>query len=170
MAKGRPPKTTDDHKRDGTYDPSRHSDRKEFALLKHIPDAPFTDQRRVKYWDHFCGKLITTGILTIQHLDSIEALCSLKSDLDDLNEQVRIEGATFKTDSGQIKANPAYTLKLQTQAQIIRLFEQFGFTPRTSMTLKAPNVKEKEKDPFEELLSMTAAIESSKPKDKRPKA
>lgn len=166
----RPPKPTKDHIRDGTYRKDRHAIRKQFELLNEIPTPPFTDSRRVRYWDHFCEKLITTNILTIQHLDAVEMLCKMSADLDDLNEQVRTEGATFQTDTGQIKANPAYGLKIQLQGQIIRLYEQFGFTPRTSMMLKTAAAPEKEKDPFEELLQMTAAFNSEKPKSKQPKA
>ena len=166
----RAPKPTELHKIDGTYQPVRHADRKEFELLREVPDCPFKDSRRSTYWNHFCGKLITTGLLTVQHLDSVEMICNLRADLDDLNAQVQKEGFTFQTDSGQIKANPAYTLKLQVQAQILRVYEQFGFTPRSSMTLKGPTNQTKEKDPFEELLAMGAAMETAKPKDKRPKA
>jgi len=151
----RPPKSKEQHKRDGTYQRVRHADRKEFELLKNVPPAPAGfDATRKKYWVHFCDKLITTGLLTIQHLDSVEALCNLRADLDELNRDIKANGITFMTKTGQVKANPAYGLKLQTQAQILRIYEQFGFTPRTSMTLKAPKVQEKEKDPFEAVLEM----------------
>lgn len=166
----RPPKPTKDHIRDGTYRKDRHAIRKQFELLNEIPTPPFTDSRRVRYWDHFCEKLIITNILTIQHLDAVEMLCNLRSDLDDLNKQLQTEGATFQTDSGQLKPHPAYGLKLQTQAQILRVYEHFGFTPRTSTMLKTAAAPEKEKDPFEELLQMTAAFNSEKPKSRQPKA
>lgn len=168
--KGRPPKSSEQHKIDGTHQRVRHADRKAFELLDELPPCPFSDKRRATYWEHFTSLYISTQILTKQHLDAIETLCNLRADLDDLNEDVRIEGITFKTDTGQIKANPSYALKLQTQAQILRIYEQFGGTPRTSMTLKTPTANKDKVDPFEELMKMGAVSEASKPKSRQAKA
>ena len=166
---GRPAKPVKDHLRDGTFQKVRHGNRAQFEAIKEVPKSPFSDKRRIQYWDHFCEKLITTGILTIQHLDAVETLCSLRSDYDDLDAQVRAEGATYTTDTGQKKPHPAYDLKLRVQGQIIRLYEQFGFTPRTSAGLKVQAEPETQKDPFEELLQMTGTFSTGRPR-KQPKA
>lgn len=164
----RPPKTSDELKKNGTFRPAYHADRKAFELLKDVPPPPDTfDKARTDYWNHFCSRLISSGLLTAQHLDAVKMLCSLHVDLDELNKQIQAEGITFHTDSGQIKANPAYALKLQTQAQILSTYDKFGFTPRASMNFKNPPQAAKETDPFEELVTMMKA--NDKP-GQRPKA
>ena len=162
-------KTVEELKKNGTYQPKYHAGRKTYEFLKEAPEAPkYLNERQAEYWDHFCVKLVNVGLLTVQHLDSVEHLCCLRVDLDTLNAQVENEGATYTTDTGQIKANPAYQLKIQVQAQVVRLYEQFGFTPRTSMTMKAP-AGQVDKDPFDEVLQMMKASTPVNP-EKRPKA
>jgi P27 family predicted phage terminase small subunit len=163
-------KTNEELKANGTFRKVYHADRKSFELLDAAPPSPFPDKRRSDYWDHFTGLYVSTQILTKQHLDAIETLCNLRADLDDLDANIQKDGITFTTDTGQIKANPSYSLKLQTQAQILRIYEQFGGTPRTSMTLKTPTANKEKVDPFEELMKMGAVSEASKPKSRQAKA
>lgn len=165
------PKTTEQHKLTGTYRKDRHENRVKLKQVDGVPPSPFEDEYRTSRWVHYCELMQETHHLTQRHLDGIELMCNLDSDLIEVSENIKRTGITFTTETGQIKANPAVGIKLNIQSQMMRMYEQFGMTPRSSMNMKVPpDSGVKDTDPFEEVLAMMARNETQKPAVKRAKA
>lgn len=137
---GRKPKTVDEHKRSGTYRADRHAARVPIVPIDGIPPAPadFNDEAR-HWWNHFCADIQKTSALAEQHLNAVRLMAQLMCDRKKLDDDLQKNGFTFHTETGLIKQNPAFSLRKQIDDQLIRLFEQFGFTLRSGMTIKAPD-------------------------------
>ena len=165
------PKTTEQHKLTGTYRKDRHENRVKLKEVDGVPPSPFEDEYRTSRWVHYCELMKETHHLTQRHLDAIEVMCKLDADWLVADADVRKNGITFVSKGGQIKANPAVGIKLNIQSQIIRMYEQFGMTPRSSMNMKVPaDQGKKAPDPLEEVLKLMAQSETAKPQTKRAKA
>lgn len=137
--KGRQPKSETELKAKGTFEKSRHADRAEIIPLNGIPPAPADfDETRAYWWNHFCGDIQKTSVLAEQHLNAVRLMADLMACRKELSDQLKTEGFTFKTEGGMIKQNPAFSIRKQIDDQLIRLYEQFGFTLRSGMTIKAP--------------------------------
>jgi len=137
--KGRPPKTEKELKARGTFEKSKHAERAEITPLNGIPPAPADfDAESARWWNHFCGDIMKTSVLAEQHLNAVRLMSTLMRDRRILDDELQLNGFTFTTDGGLIKQNPAFSLRKQIDDQLIRLYEQFGFTLRSGMTIKAP--------------------------------
>lgn len=164
-------KSTDELKRSGSYNATLHKDRVKLKEVDGVPPSPFEDEYRTSRWLHYCELMKETHHLTQRHLDAIEVMCKLDADWLVADADVRKNGITFVSKGGQIKANPAVGIKLNIQSQIIRMYEQFGMTPRSSMNMKVPaDQGKKAPDPLEEVLKLMAQSETAKPQTKRAKA
>lgn len=148
---GRQPKSKDEHKRNGTYKPSRHDTRAEIKPLDGIPTPPADfDAEEARYWNHYCADIQKTAALAEQHLNAVWLMAKLMKNRRELDDEIKQNGFTFTTEQGLIKQNPAFSLRKQIDDQLIRLFEQFGFTLRSGMTIKAP--KETKISPILEMM------------------
>lgn len=137
--KGRPPKSETELKARGTFEKSKHGDRAPIVPLDGIPPAPAEfDAEAVGWWNHFCADIQKASVLAEQHLNAVRLMAELMCDRRKLNDDIKANGFTFHTDGGMIKQNPAFSLRKQVDDQLIRLYEQFGFTLRSGMTIKAP--------------------------------
>lgn len=141
--KGRPPKTSAEHKATGTYQKVRHANRIELPPVDGIPPPPdgFTE-RMAEWWVHYITDIKGFTTLGQPHLNAVALLCKLMAERETLDADVQLKGHTFQTDSGQIKINPAFTARVQIDGQILKLYEQFGFTLRSSMTIKTEKPKQ----------------------------
>lgn len=156
---GRPPKSTEQHKRDGTYQATRHKNRVELPVSNKVPDPPaHLNKAQGEVWRRMCQLLIDANRLSDQFLPAIELYCECWKTYKDAVADVDINGLTFETDSGQVKVNPAVNIEKEMRAQMIRIIEQFGFTPRSNMTFKDPP-KADEEDPFMAILKTSIALE-----------
>lgn len=142
--KGRPPKTDAQLRANGTFEKSKHADRVDIKPIEGIPPAPADlDAESARWWNHFCADIQKTSILAEQHLNAVRLMSTLMRDRRELDDELRKNGFTFTTEGGLIKQNPAFSLRKQIDDQLIRLYEQFGFTLRSGMTIKAPEKKPK---------------------------
>lgn len=140
--KARTPKTTEEHKRDGTYQKSRHANRATPPPVDGIPAPPedFTEEQ-ARWWNHYIKDIQSFAQLAEPHLNAVALLCRLMVEREKLDNDIQKNGHTFETSSGQIKINPAFTARQQIDGTIIKLYEQFGFTLRSSMNLKVEKPK-----------------------------
>lgn len=137
--KGRQPKTEDQLKAKGTFEKSKHAGRVDIIPLDVAPTPPSDfDETRAHWWNHFCSDIQKSGVLAEQHLNAVRLMADLMACRVKLSEQLEKEGYTFKAENGMIKQHPAFSLRKQIDDQLIRLYEQFGFTLRSGMTIKAP--------------------------------
>lgn len=140
--KGGKPKTVDELKKNGSYEPAKHANRGDIPAVSGEPTPPedFTE-RHLKWWAHFIKDVKVFGPLSEPHLNAVALLCRLTVEREDLQSEIDSMGHTFKTDSGQVKINPAFSARVQVDNQLIKLYEQFGFTLRSSMTIKVEKPK-----------------------------
>lgn len=141
--KGRPPKSTKELKAKGTFEKCKQGDRAKQPTVEGVPAPPedFTD-RQVYWWNHYIKDIQSFTVLTEPHLNSIALLSRLMVEREKLDEQIQTKGHTFETSSGQVKINPAFQARLAVDKEIIKLYEQFGFTLRSSMNLKVDKPKQ----------------------------
>ena len=136
---GRKPKSKQELKAKGTFEKCKQGDRVTLTPIEGIPPAPADfNKEAVNWWNHFCGDIQKASFLAEQHLNAVRLMSLLMVDRVALDKQLKKEGFTFTTEAGMMKQNPAFSLRKQIDDQLIRLFEQFGFTLRSGMTIKAP--------------------------------
>lgn len=150
---GRKPKSTAQHKQEGTYNATKHRDRLAFPILDEIPKPPeyFTKEQAEK-WSHICGMLKRDGMLSDTYLELLERYCNAWGTWWKARQEVDEKGITFETDSGQTKQNPAVAIEKEMLALMLRILQDFGYTPRAAMAIKVPGGKD-ESDPLAELLN-----------------
>ncbi len=147
--KGRKPKTTEEHKAQGTYDASRHRDRLKHPMLTYVPQPPdeFTEGQK-HLWISTCAMLLRDGQLSDTYLMALEHYCNAWLIWDKAYSEVAKSGVTFSTDSGQIKTNPAVQVAKEMLALMMRILEQFGYTPRAAMSIKVTSEGKTDDDPL----------------------
>lgn len=152
--KGRPPKSTAQHKKDGTYNATKHRDRLTFPPLSDIPNPPdyFTDNQKSK-WVLICNLLKRNDMLADTYLELLERYCNAWQTWWRAQQEVDATGITFTTDSGQTKQNPAVAIEKEMLALMVRILSEFGFTPRAAMSMKSHNSQKQDDDPIMALLS-----------------
>ena len=150
---GRPPKSTAQHKKDGTYNATKHRDRLQHPILEAIPAPPdyFTAGQSEK-WNMICAMLKRDGMLSDTYLELLERYCNAWGTWWKARLEVDQSGITFETDSGQTKQNPAVAIEKEMLSLMLRILQDFGYTPRSAMSIKTPGGKE-ESDPLAELLN-----------------
>jgi len=146
-------KPTEKHKAEGTYNATKHRDRLTFPVLDAIPKPPgyFTKEQVVK-WNLFCTMLKRDGMLSDTYLELLERYCNAWLTWWKAHKEVDEKGITFDTGSGQTKQNPAVAIEKEMLALMLRILQDFGYTPRSAMAIKMPGGKD-EKDPMEEFLN-----------------
>lgn len=152
--KGRPPKPTAQHKKEGTYNATKHGARLTFPALDGIPPAPdyFTDGQAAK-WYLFCTMLKRDDMLSDTYLELLERYCNAWQTWWKARLDVDQKGLTFETESGQTKQNPAVAIEKEMLSLMVRILEQFGYTPRAAMSMKQTGSKKEDDDPIMRLLN-----------------
>ena len=145
-------KTTANHERDGTLHSTRHRDRIDYPKLKDIPKAPaYFTKEQVAKWNLICTMLKRDGMLSDTYLELVERYCNAWLTWDKARREVDATGLTFTTDSGQIRQNPAVNIERESMVVMLRILVEFGYTPRSSMVIKAPKDVKADDDPLAEI-------------------
>lgn len=146
---GRPPKSTAQHKADGTYNATKHRDRVQYPLLDTIPKPPtgFKQEQAAK-WNTICATLHRDGMLSDTYLHLVELYCNAWQRWYEAKREVDKTGITFDTDSGQTKQNPAVAIEKEMMALQLRILQDLGYTPRAAMSMKTPGAGKQEDDPL----------------------
>ena len=146
---GRPPKSQEQHKREGTYRPDRHGSRIESAAktVSHLPAPDCFQGAHLEKWNEVVNHLQDFGILAEQDADSIETYVSA------IIIQ-KIAYVSIVNDGLNPGGSPNPNLKTYKMMEdIIKpLREQFGFTPRARQGIHVKKV-EKKVDPILEILT-----------------
>lgn len=82
------------------------------------------------------------------YLMALEHYCNAWLIWDKAYTEVAKSGVTFSTDSGQIKTNPAVQVAKEMLALMMRILEQFGYTPRAAMSIKVTSEGKTDDDPL----------------------
>ena len=149
----RPAKRKEELIEKGTFRKHRHADKIELSLLSKIPDSPADfDAEHREEWERVCGLLIFNAELMTQvDVESVRKYCELSIFTRKLFKNLVEKGTTFETESGLIKANPAFEQYTKACGLLFRLFERFAFDPRSRQALK---VESKSKDAEDPLLNL----------------
>lgn len=142
-------KTKEQHERDGTLNVTRHRDRIEYPKLKNAPKAPayFTKEQAAK-WNTICAMLKRDGMLSDTYLELLERYCNAWLTWWKAREEVDATGITFTTDTGQTKQNPAVAIEKEMLSLMVRILNEFGYTPRSAMAIKTPQNPADDGDPL----------------------
>lgn len=140
-------KSADEHKKSGTYKPSRHANRvQEFEKpLETVPNPPADfDQRHSKKWEEVCKNLHNLRILFDQDLDVIEVYVRNWFIWVDASNEVSSAGITFVDENGRVSKNPAFVVMQDAGRVITQIGALIGYSPRARMGIKVTDTtKEK---------------------------
>lgn len=146
---GQNAKTKEQHERDGTLNVTRHRDRIEYPKLKDVPKPPayFTKEQAAK-WNTICAMLKRDGMLSDTYLELLERYCNAWLTWWKARGEVDKMGLTFSTESGQTKQNPAVAIEKEMLSLMVRILNEFGYTPRSAMAIKTPQNAADNDDPL----------------------
>lgn len=142
-------KTKSQHERDGTLNVTRHRDRIDFPKLKDAPKPPayFTEGQAAK-WSAICAMLKRDGMLSDTFLELVERYCNAWQMWNEARTNVVEKGLTYKSNTGNPHANPAVNIEKEMLTLMVRILNEFGYTPRSSMSIKTPQNPADDGDPL----------------------
>ena len=153
MGRGRPPKTVEQHKQDGTYQPCRHADRG--TSLEPLPgvDCPasITGEAR-ELWDAIVPALCKARMVTRVSLPTLEHAFFWWQQAQECRKLVEQAGgvAKYLLTLGPNTKN-ALDLALKYEQEYQKIMGQFGDTPVNATRVRG-NVSEKKPDGTEAIL------------------
>lgn len=151
--KGRPPKTTEQHKQQGTYQPVRHANRLTLPTLDETPLPPDDfDKAHADLWIEFCETLKASGVLTKSDHYAIRTF--VESAITAKATYAILLADGFMLEGRKHPLHMVYAEAIKTMRA---LYDQFGLTPRARMGLKVEKAAPKEKSFFEKLMEEAAA-------------
>jgi P27 family predicted phage terminase small subunit len=102
-----------------------------------IPESPADfDAEHRAIWDRTCGLLFKHKILTDHDLDAVRMYCELTILRRDALAEVKKDGLSYTTDSGQTKPHPSIASAMQFNSALMSLIDRFGFNPKARQSLK----------------------------------
>ena len=132
-------KSVEDHKKNGTYKPSRHANRAETLVkpLETLPNPPahFTGRHSEK-WSEVCQNIKDIGILGKNDLDLIEVYVSNWFIWVDATAEVASTGITFVDENGKVTKNPAFAIMQESGKVVTQIGALIGYSPRARMGIK----------------------------------
>lgn len=147
-------KTNRLHEKDGTLNTTKHKNRYAPPLLDIIPAAPaYFNKGQADKWKRICTMLKRDGMLSDTYLELVERYCNAWQTWWEACQNVRQNGITFDTKSGQTKQNPAVAIEKETLSLMVRILEQFGYTPRAAMAIKVTGAEKADDDPASFLIT-----------------
>ena len=150
---GRKPKSTAQHKAEGTYNATKHRDRLAFPMLDTIPKPPgYFTKEQVAKWNGICAMLKRDGMLSDTYLELLERYCNAWLTWWKARQDVDSKGLTYISNTGNPHQNPSVQIEKEMLALMLRILQDFGYTPRSAMAIKVPGGKD-DADPMAEFLT-----------------
>ncbi len=150
---GRKPKSTAQHKAEGTYNATKHRDRLAFPMLDTIPKPPgYFTKEQVAKWNGICAMLKRDGMLSDTYLELLERYCNAWLTWWKARQHVDSKGLTYISNTGNPHQNPSVQIEKEMLALMLRILQDFGYTPRSAMAIKVPGGKD-DADPMAEFLT-----------------
>lgn len=146
--RGRPPKTTEQHKADGTYQPVRHAKRLNLPAISEAPPPPadFDEAHKIA-WVAFCETMKQHGILT--GADHYAIRTFVESEVTAKTTYAILLAEGFMQDG---RKHPLHMVYAEAVKTMRALYDQFGLTPRSRMNLKVEKPKQEDESPFERMI------------------
>ena len=134
------PKSTEQHKIDGTYRPDRHSER--LVLSNESPQPPSDlDASERELWLHI------TDSIPVARVDALALRCLVES------------WRLYRRAYGDFVANPDKETRITWKAcqdAFIAIARQFGLTPVSRSQIKATEPQQDGADPFRDIMARMA--------------
>lgn len=159
MPGGRPRKTDEQKKREGTFRKDRATpEAAQFSAISKIPNPPdFFDDVGKNVWNTICGELINIGIMQSIDIYQIEMICNELSIywkcINEMNGNMIIS-----TGTGSEKVNPLYTAANAALNNFNKMCKDYGFTPTARMKLRINAESKKKINPALELINRKKLI------------
>lgn len=132
-------KSAEDHKKSGTYKPSRHANRVQEMEkpLEIVPNPPEDfDKRHSDKWSEVCKNLQKLRILFDQDLDVVEIYVRNWFIWIDASKEVSATGITFVDENGKVSKNPAFGVMQEAGKVVTQIGALIGYSPRARMGIK----------------------------------
>lgn len=135
-------KSKEQHKKDGTFKPSRHDGRLQEATtpVKSVPNTPeHFDKRHRDMWQSACKQAISLGTLTDADVYLMEVFVETWFLWKDAMKDVKKTGYTIVAESPtgtKTMVNPAVAIMSDSGKVISALTDKFGFNARARMGIK----------------------------------
>ena len=92
-------------------------------------------------WKRVVPQLQKLGVITLIDRTALALYCQAWADYHDAVAVVKVEGKTFTTPTGYIAKNPLVTIMNKARAAVLRLAQDFGFTPSALARLGTPHLE-----------------------------
>ena len=146
--KGRRPKTAEEHKINGTFQPVRHANRLTLPTVQDVPAPPADfDEVHRAVWFEFCETLKEANVLTKADHYAIRTFVEAAITAKVTYALMLADG--FIVDG---RKHPAHMVYAEAVKTMRALYDQFGLTPRARMGMKVEKQKDKEDSFFEKLM------------------
>ncbi len=160
MPAGRPGKSIEQHKLDGTYRPDRHADIVAGIPLTKVPKMPAQiDRKYRKMWQEMCQQLIDLQVLTVVDLWMLAEYFVFYDMYRNAADNVKEEGhrLTIQGDKGQdrIITNPEVGIMNESWRRCKEILQCFGLSPVDRKKVSIQPTGAAENDPVGDILKPT---------------
>jgi len=137
MTRGRKPKPTAQHKREGTFRHDRHADRTQ--VPSGVPDPPaMLSDDAAEEWRRVVALLSAAGLIAQLDRGALALYCQAWSDYWAAKAIVEDEGWTAVGSTGNVVEHPAVKAMQRSWAQVLQAAREFGMTPSARASIKLP--------------------------------
>lgn len=105
-------------------------------------------ERGREAWHFAVDVLGRMGVLTEADAWAVELLCEARSDWISARDDIAANGATYQTEAGLVKANPAVAHRNDASRRLQSLLSEFGFSPASRAKVQAS--QDSQEDPAKE--------------------
>jgi P27 family predicted phage terminase small subunit len=135
MTRGRKPKPTEAHKREGTFRQDRHAARAKAAAG--VPDAPMSlSAEAAKEWKRVVKLLAEAGLVAKLDRSALALYCQSWADYWAAKAIVEKEGWMAVGSTGNVIEHPAAKCMQRAWAQCLQAAREFGLTPAARSSIK----------------------------------
>ena len=151
--KGRTPAPTTQKKVTGTLRATRENKREpQLPVASYQPPPSSMTAEDKAVWKVFCPLATSMGVLTEADLQTLERLCEVAAEVRRLTKVISVEGHTYSTDAGLIKAHPAVAMAADADRRLLSYLTHFGMTPAARSKVQAIG-EPPSKDPEDEFFN-----------------
>jgi P27 family predicted phage terminase small subunit len=119
-------------------------------LTEPVPAPDTASRGAAKEWDALMPVLVELGTICKADLRAFEQLCETLATQSALQAVIEAEGVLIKTGTGSHKSNPALRSLETARAQAMRMYDQFGITPKSrAYVTPAPEHQDDDENGFQ---------------------
>lgn len=113
----------------GTLRKSREKAAPELPVSGYQAPPAHLSKEEKALWKVFCTLAAEMRVLTEADLHTLERLCGCAAEVRHLHAAIAVQGHTYQTETGLIKANPAVAMLADADRRLLAYLTHFGMTP-----------------------------------------